>query len=425
MRAAFVFKAGGGASPQCYLRNIRTGQGGIKYYCGGSSFGFYVEHFIMESDGSTTPPAFWAQGLSAFGTGNLLDIQTADGASQEDGSMFPIVLEGDSFLSPSQILVTNGSSASIVGPCTIICGGNDNNPANPVIPLVKNQVGLLQGKIWGQYDGGHFSNAWSTQRYRNIYPSHTSSDGLSGPLHPHPLGPTSNCVWTETGATGVNGVDAPVEDRWGTDSAFKVESNDGANVASAQILSARFPVEEGDILTIGFWAKIVDGITSFNPASYGAYDNTGMSIKPIGSGITDSGDVYSAYAGDSNYWQWCSGALEIIETVGHVAQDTSVNVRVFGSQTKPATYCGVTLNHLHVEDTSLNEGASYKAMGGPTVQSPVGSVSTLPNQLAIVGKLGVGNTVAATTPGTVTRKMEIFDADGISLGFVALYDVIT
>lgn len=39
--------------------------------------------------------------------------------------------------------------------------------------------------------------------------------------------------------------------------------------------------------------------------------------------------------------------------------------------------------------------------------------------------LGVGNSAAATTLGTVTKKMEVFDASGASLGFVAIYDAIT
>jgi hypothetical protein len=39
--------------------------------------------------------------------------------------------------------------------------------------------------------------------------------------------------------------------------------------------------------------------------------------------------------------------------------------------------------------------------------------------------VGVGNSAAATTPGSVTRKMEVFDASGASLGFVPIYDTIT
>jgi len=45
--------------------------------------------------------------------------------------------------------------------------------------------------------------------------------------------------------------------------------------------------------------------------------------------------------------------------------------------------------------------------------------------LLAVGSLGVANSAAATTPGTVTKKIEIFDASGASLGFIAVYDAIT
>jgi hypothetical protein len=39
--------------------------------------------------------------------------------------------------------------------------------------------------------------------------------------------------------------------------------------------------------------------------------------------------------------------------------------------------------------------------------------------------LGVGNSAAATTLGTVTKKIQIFDAAGASLGYIAVYDAIT
>lgn len=39
--------------------------------------------------------------------------------------------------------------------------------------------------------------------------------------------------------------------------------------------------------------------------------------------------------------------------------------------------------------------------------------------------LGVGNSAAASTPGSVVKKMQVFDASGASLGYVAIYDAIT
>jgi len=56
---------------------------------------------------------------------------------------------------------------------------------------------------------------------------------------------------------------------------------------------------------------------------------------------------------------------------------------------------------------------------------------TFTGVVAVTGKilgtagLGVGNSAAATTPGTVVKKIEVFDASGASLGFIAVYDAIT
>lgn len=45
--------------------------------------------------------------------------------------------------------------------------------------------------------------------------------------------------------------------------------------------------------------------------------------------------------------------------------------------------------------------------------------------LWLAGALGVGNSAAATTLGSVTDKVEIFDASGASIGFIPVYDAIT
>lgn len=58
----------------------------------------------------------------------------------------------------------------------------------------------------------------------------------------------------------------------------------------------------------------------------------------------------------------------------------------------------------------------------------INSTSTNPSSLAgqvRVASLGVANSAAATTLGTVTNKIEVFNASGASLGFVPVYDAIT
>lgn len=76
--------------------------------------------------------------------------------------------------------------------------------------------------------------------------------------------------------------------------------------------------------------------------------------------------------------------------------------------------------------------ASAQSMGVPLVQvwnGPTNSEKvaefTSDGHLLLTGGVGVGNSAAATTPGSVTDKIEVFDENGVSLGFLAVYDAIT
>lgn len=72
-------------------------------------------------------------------------------------------------------------------------------------------------------------------------------------------------------------------------------------------------------------------------------------------------------------------------------------------------YASQTANIFEVQDSTSAVLASVTASGS----------------LRIAGTLGVGNSASATTLGTVTKKIEVFDAAGASLGFVPIYDAIT
>lgn len=57
-------------------------------------------------------------------------------------------------------------------------------------------------------------------------------------------------------------------------------------------------------------------------------------------------------------------------------------------------------------------------------RSAANTLKTDDKLITAVG-LGVGNSAAATALGSVTRKIEVFDASGASLGFLPVYDAIT
>jgi hypothetical protein len=89
----------------------------------------------------------------------------------------------------------------------------------------------------------------------------------------------------------------------------------------------------------------------------------------------------------------------------------------------------VTVGQLAVADlsTAKTGTGSIVLATAPTFASTI----TVTTNAIVTGKvlttagLGVGNSAAATTLGTVTKKIEVFDAAGVSLGFVPVYDSIS
>jgi len=92
-------------------------------------------------------------------------------------------------------------------------------------------------------------------------------------------------------------------------------------------------------------------------------------------------------------------------------------VYYFGSQTRPKALWN------DIRDTTIG------AVGGdnPVVSAMVDGLNNLAitGALRCSGSIGVGNSAAATTPGSIVKKIEVFDTAGVSLGFVPVYDAIT
>jgi hypothetical protein len=89
----------------------------------------------------------------------------------------------------------------------------------------------------------------------------------------------------------------------------------------------------------------------------------------------------------------------------------------------------VTVGQLAVADlsTAKTGTGSIVLATAPTFASTI----TVTTNAIVTGKvlttagLGVGNSAAATTLGTVVKKIQVFDASGVSLGYLPVYDAIT
>lgn len=84
-----------------------------------------------------------------------------------------------------------------------------------------------------------------------------------------------------------------------------------------------------------------------------------------------------------------------------------------------------------VYDVSIRKGgvfwwgaSTYAAQDTNLYRGAADMLKTDDKLIAVAG-IGVGNSAAATTPGNVVRRIEVFDASGASIGFVPVYDAIT
>lgn len=98
-----------------------------------------------------------------------------------------------------------------------------------------------------------------------------------------------------------------------------------------------------------------------------------------------------------------------------LAADISVSSNVAGS----------TFDHFRLlGDGDMEWGPGTGARDVTLYRAGANLLKTDDKFLATAG-LGVGNSAAATTPGTVTDRIEVFDDTGASIGFIAVYDTIT
>lgn len=145
--------------------------------------------------------------------------------------------------------------------------------------------------------------------------------------------------------------------------------------------------------------------------------NSAIQISASSSG----GTLTSAYQYSAGGIQNQGGTLTITDSVGY--------------QIAAGNNSGAT-NMWGIRDDSTAENYLNKlAINTATKKVSAGTVGLeIENQdllvtgtgnVRISGNLGVGNSAPATTPGAVQNKIEIFDASGVSLGFIAVYDSIT
>jgi hypothetical protein len=175
-------------------------------------------------------------------------------------------------------------------------------------------------------------------------------------------------------------------------------------------------VAVGDWVVAGCWVKAENTTNGFNQpaiaAVLSATLDTAVDYFALGHPIKGDGE-----------WEWIANAAKV--TAGAGSREVLMELRFYS--TNPHRFYAPILLHIPtgtISDTEALELVQHLASWPDG--APVGHVSTIRDQKLIArGGIGVGNSVAATTPGSVTKKMEIFDQTGASLGFVPIYSTIT
>jgi hypothetical protein len=395
-RAAILSKPqAAGPSGGLYLfDNCVFNTGNFRYYCGITSWNFHVRNLTFEGDFvNPLPHPIHIIDASNYGNAIVENIIVADAP----GSGATVQVDGASgqILSPDAVFVR--SASPVEGTAWVDAPYPNGVSALTKSPAGARQVGIQAGRISGRHDSARRSFGPAVARFTNLAPQDVTT-------------------WAaKTGtATVTTGKAAP------DGSTNAAELSHASTVGNKQIYRVNIGTPTvGEWLIAGGWARAanvangpVDGVMSLE------FVNTSVKFQ-----LNNSNSLFLQHPikGDG-HWEWLSVASKI-----SVTGSTELMMSLFCDVGKPMEFYAPIL--LRIGNNVLSDSEALELQ--QHLQSypdgaPVGHVSTLRGQKLIThGGLGVGNSAAATTLGSVTKKIEVFDAAGVSLGFVPVYGSIT
>jgi hypothetical protein len=387
--------AGGSGLIQLRDSNF-AGGGGLRYKSGGvGGLRVFMENITTEASTSGAVPfsqqpcfELIKSGADLTGFNTIRNVEIADAFAAEPA------VRVDPAVDPRVCLVENvGLGVGLEGPMTLIGGkvepGRGSPPRNGMI-------GFQGGRLFGRHDSARRLFAPVSTLYANLVSQDTSTWSAR-----------SGSAVVTTGKAAPNG----------TTEAAELSSVSG--LQERQVYRANTALAVGDYIIAGVWAREVEGVAI--GAIQMSLIGTGWTFDtaPIPGGAVSMGSPY-----ESEQWEWHS-VIARVATAGGGANEVIFGLRC--TPEAPMEYFAPVLFKVPVATVSLDELHELRLHSSTWVDgAPVGSISTLRGQKFIThGGLGVGNAVAATTPGSVVKKMEVFDAAGASLGYVPIYSAIT
>jgi hypothetical protein len=360
--------------------------GGIRYYCGTTTWGFVVRDLTLEGDFvNPVDTPIDIKEATKYGSVIIDMIEVADapgtGASVK-------VTPAD--VPPDMVLVRR---ASLEGPGTIL--GNHSVGEAISTPAGERQQGFWQGRVAAQHDSARRAFSPTAARFANLAPQDVSTWAAK-----------SGSATVTTGKSAPDG------------STNAAELTSAGGVVNKEIFRGGQTFAVGDWIIAGVWLR---GVNTANGPLNALIATTSVVITLD---LTQSGSfVLASPAIGDGEWEWVCRAGKILSGSG--AGDLVMALQC--EPNKPTQFYAPMLLRIPNGTVSDNEALEYaQHLQSYPSAAPVGHVSTLRGQKLIThGGLGVGNSVAATTPGSVVKKMQVFDETGASLGYVPIYSAIT
>jgi hypothetical protein len=395
-RAAILSKpeAGGPSGGLYLLDNCVFNTGNFRYYCGITSWNFHVRNLTFEGDFvNPLPHPIHIIDASNYGNAIVENIIVADAP----GSGATVQVDGASgqILSPDAVFVR--SASPVEGTAWVDAPYPNSVSALTKSPAGARQVGIQAGRISGRHDSARRGFGPVAARFTNLAPQDVSTWAAKG--------------GTATVTTGKTAPD-------GTSNA--AELSHASTVGNKQIYRANIGTPSvGEWVIAGGWVRAADAAGPVDGVMAIEFVNTNVKFE-----LNNNNSIFlnQPVRGDG-HWEWVSVASEI-----SITGATELMLSLFGEVGKPMEFYAPVLLRIGAGLLSDSEVLELQQhLQSYPDGAPVGHISTLRGQKLIThGGLGVGN--AATVTGslpTPTRKMEVFDAAGASLGYVPIYPSIT
>jgi hypothetical protein len=376
------------------FRNCVFNGGGIRYHISPTNTWGSVQmtQCVLEGDFGGTPMPSLLRINGANNFGGAVHVRDSQIADAPPGVYAVEVIPATGIdLDPGNVMVW--SAGPVSGPMTQYQGVGAAGASIVNSPTAERSAGIWSGRFAGQHDSARRSFAPSVARFVNLVDQNVANWGAK-----------------QGSATVTTGISAPD----GSTRAGRLSGGD-ADRWLGGVLAPSWAI--GDWVVAGSWIR--GGANGARDAQIHTPGAGSITFQPVNS----STFFIAPPIKGSQEWFWVAKAMKVSATSG--TKDLIFVARC--NTTLPTDFyapfmCRIPAGTL--SDSEVLEFAQH--LQSYSDVAPVGHVSTLVGQKLIThGGLGVGNSVAATTPGSVVKKMEVFDQTGASLGYVPIYSAIT